>query len=684
MLNISSLPHANFPPVITSHTRRIGIIYPPPAIRAIVDKTAEYVSKKGPEFVKKIVNEGNAKFSFLTDASHHYNAYYQRRVSEFRLQAQQLVPTQPTEACVVATSTTTKNNESVASVPALVSQFRPECKEPEAQLYSVSLPEGIISGETFDVIKLTAQFIARNGKSFLAELSGKEIFNPQFSFLKPNNSMYTFFTKLTDAYSKVLMPPKGLTDKLRTSVADMTTVLDRCLNRCNWELLQEQKKQKAEKETEQERIQMGMIDWHDFCVVETIEFADFEDTELPQPLPLEEIIMRSKASSAMEEDMPEVIELEKEADMDTDEEEMQLVVEGMEVASLEEYSEVNKSVRKAETPKEPEPPVRIVKNWKRPEERVPIERGAAKFVLSPITGELIHINEMAEHMRISLIDPKYREQKRGMMAKIRETTLAQDDEISRNIMGLARTRPDIFGTTAEEVSNAVKAEIEKRKEEGPNVAQYPAPSSVYNALNSSVRPLLPLMPMNCGQPLHPSSTYMNHLPIPIPIPPPPGSQFTPLGGHRPFAPIPFPPPSMKIIPPSPLLQGIPPPPPDVAPPPLPDEPEPKRQRLDDSLLLPEDQFLAQNQGPVRIVVSVPNVSELNLKAQPLDIKVQDLSETVGSLKEKIAGEIQLPANKQKLTGRAGFLKDNFSLAYYNIGAGQTLALALRERGGRKR
>ncbi|MCD7470086.1 hypothetical protein HAX54_009663, partial [Datura stramonium] len=37
--------------------------------------------------------------------------------------------------------------------------------------------------------------------------------------------------------------------------------------------------------------------------------------------------------------------------------------------------------------------------------------------------------------------------------------------ISRNIVGLARTRPDIFGTTEEEVSNAVKAEIEKKMEE---------------------------------------------------------------------------------------------------------------------------------------------------------------------------------------------------------------------------
>lgn len=83
-------------------------------------------------------------------------------------------------------------------------------------------------------------------------------------------------------------------------------------------------------------------------------------------------------------------------------------------------------------------------------------------------------------------------------------------------------------------------------------------------------------------------------------------------------------------------------------------------------------------------MAVPNVDEGNLKGQVLEISVESLSESVGSLKEKIAGEIQLPANKQKLSGKAGFFKDNLSLAYYNVAGGEMLSLSLRERGGRKR
>ncbi|GAB2281760.1 hypothetical protein Dimus_016328 [Dionaea muscipula] len=760
-------------PTVATHTRTIGIIYPPPDIRNIVDKTAQFVAKNGPEFEKRIIanNAGNAKFNFL-NASDPYHAYYQHRLSESRAQnqtASQQPPSQSADSAALDSNSAAAEDGSVAvDKPDPAAQFRPVRKilePPEAEQYTVRLPEGI-TGEELDIIKLTAQFVARNGKSFLTGLTSREMNNPQFHFLKPTHSMFMFFTALADAYSKVLMPPKGLTDKLRKSVADRTTVLERCLHRLEWEKSQEQARQKAEDEIEQERVQMAMIDWHDFVVVETIDFADDEDEELPMPMTLEEVIRRSKIST-MEVD--EIVEPGKEVEMEMDEEEVQLVQEGIKAASLEENEDSKMNENKSTTDEE-EPPMRIVKNWKRPEERIPAERDPTKYVVSPITGELIPISEMSEHIRISLIDPKYKEQKERMFAKIRETTLAHDDEISRNIVGLARTRPDIFGTTEEEVSNAVKAEIEKKKDEQPKqviwdghsgsigrtanqaMSQNIVGENQNDVANNDGRPLpgpaapppRPGLPMVRPLPLPPPGLTLNiprvpttpqysvptssgllvpppprpsvvqvnpmlrpppPMPMPptqqrmmvnrppqmppsisvsIPVPPPPGSQFTPVSVSRPFIPGPQHP-GMPLGPPPPMPQGIPPPPPpDEALPPLPDEPEPKRQKLDDSMLIPEDQFLAQHPGPVRINVSVPNLDEGNLKGQLLEFTVQSLSETVGSLKEKISGEIQLPANKQKLSGRAGFLKDNLSLAYYNVGAGDTLSLSLRERGGRKR
>lgn len=338
----------------------------------------------------------------------------------------------------------------------------------------------------------------------------------------------------------------GLLKELREGSKDLTTVLERCLNRLEWDRSQEQARQQAEDEVEQERMQMSMIDWHDFVVVETIEFVDDEYEGLPVPPTLEELKRRKRMQNLGEEEAMELAEPAKEVEMDMDEEEMQLVEEGMRAAKLEE----NDGVAQVKVVGDDDAPMRIVKNYKRPEERIPVERDPTKFVVSPITGELIPISEMEEHMRISLIDPKYKEQKERMLAKIKETTLAPDDEISRNIVGLARTRPDIFGTTEEEVSNAVKAEIEKKKDEQPKqviwdghsgsigrtathaLSQPQGGEEQFDASNVDGRPVpgpaplfRPGMPLpRPPQPL-PLANVPRFIAPPAPYPPPPGSHI---------------------------------------------------------------------------------------------------------------------------------------------------------------
>ncbi|GKC00347.1 probable splicing factor 3A subunit 1 [Tanacetum coccineum] len=54
-----------------------------------------------------------------------------------------------------------------------------------------------------------------------------------------------------------------------------------------------------------------------------------------------------------------------------------------------------------------------------------------------------------------------------------------------------------------------------------------------------------------------------------------------------------------------------------------------------------------------------------------------LSETVSSLKDRIAQAIHVPANKQTLISpKAGDMKDNFSLAHYNVGGDDDYMLFL--------
>jgi hypothetical protein len=62
-----------------------GVIIPPPDIRAVVDKTAQFVARNGKSFEQRILNSGEgktAKFNFLK-AYDPYNAYYEMKIKEF-------------------------------------------------------------------------------------------------------------------------------------------------------------------------------------------------------------------------------------------------------------------------------------------------------------------------------------------------------------------------------------------------------------------------------------------------------------------------------------------------------------------------------------------------------------------------------------------------------------------------
>eukprot|EP00879_Flechtneria_rotunda_P024656 GHRR01026156.1.p1 GENE.GHRR01026156.1~~GHRR01026156.1.p1 ORF type:complete len:222 (+),score=87.63 GHRR01026156.1:379-1044(+) len=120
---------------------------------------------------------------------------------------------------------------------------------------------------------------------------------------------------------------------------------------------------------------------------------------------------------------------------------------------------------------EDEGPIKVVRNYKRQPQRMAVTAGGVqydptKFAVSPITGELIAHSDMAEHMRISLLDPRWKEQKEAMLSKIKDTTKAGDDEITRNLIGLAKTRPDIFGSTEEELAEVVTAAVKDKQTSG--------------------------------------------------------------------------------------------------------------------------------------------------------------------------------------------------------------------------
>ena len=675
---------------LETQTHAVGIIQPPPDIRAIVDKTAQFVARNGPDFEKRILGseKNNQKFNFLLPTDP-YNAYYQSKIAAFKEEAAggdaAAVQAKAEEAAKAAAE-----KSGIAVVAGTGSARAKVLQAPAKAEYSVDVPPGITSLD-LDVIKLTAQFVARNGKTFLTGLTSREHSNPQFNFLKPTHSMFGFFTSLADAYSKVLMPPKGLSEQLKKD-EDKSALLERALQRLEWDRTQEAAKKQEDDELEREREAMAMIDWHDFVVVETIDFFDEEDEELPMPLTLRDVVTQLRdadaetqadgaAAGTAEED-------DAAADVEMDEDEKDMIREG--VAAGAAPSGVSG----------PEPSMKIVRNYKKPEQIAAEAKAkasggvdATKFAVSPITGELIAVDQMAEHMRISLIDPKWKVQKDAMLAKLKDSTMANDEEVATNVLMLARTRPDIFGTTDEEVSTAIKESIESKKKLGSGAGATTETAGGGGLPSAPIPP--PPPPARTAVPAPPAAPMMPPAvpPPPVMAPPPPTAAGPAL---KPAPAVPMPPPVSTLRPLGPGIAAPPPPvaapvappaPPPVAPPEDDDEPGTKKRKVGEMELDSEEDFLAANGGSGVIKVTFPSVDgDDNLNGQTVDLNVDSLSTPVSELKKLIkeaAGG--LAANKQKISVPGlGFFTDKNSLAYYNIKYGTTLQLSLKERGGRKK
>jgi splicing factor 3A subunit 1 len=147
--------------------------------------------------------QNNPKFSFLRHDDP-YRAYFDQQVNQI---AQQLAAGtyEGEEAQVLPV----KEPGIVMNIPIQQSknfslQARRELKPPPPQQFV--LPHPKIPTVDYEIIKLTAQFVARNGQKFLLSLTERETDNPQFDFLKPNHTHFAYFTSLVDAYTKIIMP----------------------------------------------------------------------------------------------------------------------------------------------------------------------------------------------------------------------------------------------------------------------------------------------------------------------------------------------------------------------------------------------------------------------------------------------------------------------------------------------
>jgi splicing factor 3A subunit 1 len=198
-------------------------------------------------------------------------------------------------------------------------------------------------------------------------------------------------------------------------------------------------------------VEFAQIDWHDFVVVATIEFTTGDDAiELPPPTKIEDLEYASleqkrlmvnydadaRRLEAMPEDNPYAaprprpeITTVKPIPQAAPEPTSTVQEVDMEISEGEEEEE--------ELPQPKALPATLASGMKiRPADYVPRASRSTVTQICPNCGEAILVDELDEHMRIELLDPKWKEQKAVAEKRQMATNLGGAD-VARNLKRLA-------------------------------------------------------------------------------------------------------------------------------------------------------------------------------------------------------------------------------------------------------
>jgi splicing factor 3A subunit 1 len=480
---------------------------------AIVEKTAGYVARNGPVFEDRIRDkeQHNPKFSFLSpnDA---YAPFYQWRLLEIRA------------------GRGTAISAGRADGPAPVEEKPKGPAPPPDFQFSARMPN--ISALDLEVVKLTALHVARKGKSWMTALSQREARNYQFDFLRPQHSLYNFFSHLVDQYSVLLQTgPEGQKTEqariqtLQANVQNKFRVLELAKQRAEYVKWQETQKQKKEEEEEAERIAYAQIDWHDFVVVETVLFTDTdEQADLPPPTSLNDLQSASLEQKAMMSLARPDMRIEEA--MPTDD--MMSFSQGYEdgyaqqngytlqpqQASAMDYIPTVPSPQTPYPSYSPAPPTPQPQSVpthssanatalpQRPDTASPHPQNlnnapikvrsdyvpraqqrqrAAQTAICPNCGEQVLLSELDQHMRIELLDPRWKEQRAKADSRFASTNLGGTD-VAANLKRLrARTGGDISDPIAESAARVLEQQEEEERRKRQKIDEQPAASGFAGA-----------------------------------------------------------------------------------------------------------------------------------------------------------------------------------------------------------
>lgn len=468
-----------------------GIVRPPPGeIKEAIEKTASFVARRGITFEDRIREShgSNPKFSFLTSSADPYNAYYEWRKSEYKAGH---------VTALAAGAAGDANSAPVKEEP------KGPPQPPDFQ-FSARMPR--INQKDLEILRLTALFVARNGRQFMTTLAQRETGNPQFQFLIQNHTFHNYFQHMVDQYSILLREGGGTGEgtkaqeermaELQKNVDDKYHVLVRAKQRSEWAKYQEEERIKKEEEEEHQKLEFARIDWNDFVVVETIVFTDSDDqANLPPPTTLNDLqyaSLEEKNNFAISSNLrleeafpfddspipaaqvqtlpvhpspapaPQYQPTQPTAHTSTppDGSRPRPGQEDDESSRIQEREQARARMQQAQA--EARGGVGAVKIRDAPVPRASARNktGQQQMAICPNCNQQVPFSELQEHMRIELLDPRWKEQKAKAESRYSTTNLSTAD-VANNLKRFASQRSDVFDATGMPLSDEEAARRKK-------------------------------------------------------------------------------------------------------------------------------------------------------------------------------------------------------------------------------
>lgn len=406
-----------------------GVIRPPPEIRAVADRTALYVAKNGRAFESRILGSEKGKtpkFAFLHGTSP-FHAYYEERIQfyeqggvdeepeqkkdETKKEDKATVASKPQKVKTVTSSVIDPVAKIVLAQRSKIAELRKQHQEgddsekrvpasvpPPPPLHFINIvAPSTLTVPQMETMQLVAQFTALDRK-FLLQLTNREWNNPEFAFCQPRHGYFAYFSALVDAYRQVLntwSASSNSNNPAHQQVRDLTSV-EACLEEAAYRV--EYDRYVAQQNQDSDKV--VQINWHDFVIVETIDFAIDETVEMgimPPPPPPMSIPYVATAT-------PPTTNVSEEYTYEDEDQEQ----------------------------------IRLVPNYQ--PRVVGTDTKAPRYMIDPITGKSVAVEDMPEHMRIQLLDPKWAEERKKFQEKQKDSNLVSGDLIASNLARMTQAR----------------------------------------------------------------------------------------------------------------------------------------------------------------------------------------------------------------------------------------------------